>query len=274
MPAPNIVELMARMEGLQQTVETLVGAMTAQRRHEGEPQVERGPQVQERQVELQVPVRGAIHVSFSEFVKLQPPTFSGSDSSEDPQQFLDGISRVCRALGCSSQRMVQLAEFRLWDVAQAWFEAWLQGRPQGSLDATWEEFKEAFMERFLPESIRTARAREELKQLPNMTMVEYDVRFTQLSRYASYLVSTERMRIERFIDGLVRPLYRAVAPQMKTFPSYSVTVDCARMLEMKEMEAHASQERTKKHKSEGAYSGQSSGTSNKGSKPSIRRGNT
>ena len=74
------------------------------------------------------------------------------------------------------------------------------------------------------------------------------------------------MRIERFIDGLVRPLYRAVTPQMKTFPSYSATVDCARMLEMK---ARASQERTKKHKSEGAFSGQSSGTSNKGSKPQI-----
>ena len=49
------------------------------------------------------------------------------------------------------------------------------------------------MERFLPESVRRARAREfeELKQLPNMTVVEYDMRFTQLSRYAPYLVSTE-----------------------------------------------------------------------------------
>ena len=62
MLALNIVELMARMEGLQQIIETLVGAMTAQRRHEGEPQVERGPQVQERQVEPQVPIGGTIHV--------------------------------------------------------------------------------------------------------------------------------------------------------------------------------------------------------------------
>ena len=82
------------------------------------------------------------------------------------------------------------------------------------------------------------------------------------------------MRIKRFIDGPVRPLYRAVTPQMKTFPSYSAAMDYARMLEMKEIEAHASQERTKKHKSEGAYGGQSSGTSNKGSKPQIRIGNT
>ena len=42
MPTPNIVELMARMKGLQQTIETLVVVMVAQRRLEGKHQVERG----------------------------------------------------------------------------------------------------------------------------------------------------------------------------------------------------------------------------------------
>ena len=87
-------------------------------------------------------------MSFLEFVKLQSPIFSGSDVSEEPQQFLNEIGRVCRALGCSSQRTVQLAEFRLRDVAQAWFETWIQRRPQGSLNATLEEFKKVFTKRF------------------------------------------------------------------------------------------------------------------------------
>ena len=51
-------------------------------------------------VEPQVVV-GAIQVFYSEFVKLLPPTFSEVDISEDPQQFLDAIGRVCRALGCN-----------------------------------------------------------------------------------------------------------------------------------------------------------------------------
>ena len=51
---------------------------------------------------------------------------------EDPQQFRDGIGRVCKALGYSSQRIVQLAEFRPQDVAQLWFKGWLQGRPWGA----------------------------------------------------------------------------------------------------------------------------------------------
>ena len=128
--APNIIELQAEVQGLRQTVETLVGAMANQGRIGEDPPIERETRQQERHVEPQGVVMGVTHVSYSEFVKLQPPTFSGVDTAEDPQQFLDGIGRVCRALGCTSQRMVQLAEFRLRDVAQLWFESWLQGRPQ------------------------------------------------------------------------------------------------------------------------------------------------
>ena len=272
--APNIIELQAEVQGLRQTVETLVGAMANQGRIGEDPPIERETRQQERHVEPQGVVMGVTHVSYSEFVKLQPPTFSGVDTAEDPQQFLDGIGRVCRALGCTSQRMVQLAEFRLRDVAQLWFESWLQGRPQEAPEATWEEFKEAFMERFVPESVRRAKAREfeDLKQLPSMSVAEYDIKFTQLSRYAPYLVPTEKMKIERFIDGLVRPLFRAVAPQMKTFPSYAAAVDCARMIEMKEMEVRVSQERTKKFKSEGGFSGQSSGATSKRSKSQSHKG--
>ena len=61
------------------------------------------------------------------------------------------------------------------------------------------------------------------------------------------------LRIERIIDELVRPFYRVVTPLMKTSPSYLAIVDCASMLEMKEMEACASQERTKMYKTESAY---------------------
>ena len=75
------------------------------------------------------------------------------------------------------------------------------------------------------------------------------------------------MRIERFINALVRPLYKEMAPKMKSFPSYSIVVDCVKMLEIKEIEAHALQEKTKKHKTEHTYGSQSDGTFNKGSKP-------
>ena len=70
------------------------------------------------------------------------------------------------------------------------------------------------MDRFLPKGVRREKAREfkDLKQFPSITMVEYDVCFTQLSWYTPYLVPIERVRIKRFIDRLMRPLYKVVTP--------------------------------------------------------------
>ena len=46
-----------------------------------------------------------------------------------------------------------------------------------------------------------------------------------------------------------------MAPKMKSLSSYSTAMDYARLLEMKEIEAHELQEQTKKHKTEGTYGG-------------------
>ena len=50
----------------------------------------------------------------------------------------------------------------------------------------------------------------------------------------------EKMKIGRFTDRLLRPLFGMVAPPMKPFSSYTTIVDCARILEIKEMEVCAS----------------------------------
>ena len=77
---------------------------------------------------------------------------------------------------------------------------------------------------------------EDLRQVPSKSLIEYDVYFKQLLLYALHLVLIEHMRIEIFIKWLVRPLVREVVPQMKMFPCYSVIIDYAQMLKMKEME--------------------------------------
>ncbi|XP_021274769.1 uncharacterized protein LOC110409634 [Herrania umbratica] len=56
-------------------------------------------------------------VSLSTFIKLKPPSFTGSTVGEDPCRFLDIMERICRALGASSTRSVTLASFCFEDVA-------------------------------------------------------------------------------------------------------------------------------------------------------------
>ncbi|XP_017978268.1 PREDICTED: uncharacterized protein LOC108662422 [Theobroma cacao] len=78
---------------------------------------------------------------------------------------------------------------------------------------------------------------------------KYDIKFTQLAQYAPYLISTEEMKIQRFMDGLVVPLFRAVAYQ--DFNTYFVAVDCAQRIEMRTSESRAARDKAKRAKTKG-----------------------
>nr|XP_027192356.1 uncharacterized protein LOC105851108 [Cicer arietinum] len=129
-----------------------------------------------------------IEVTLPDFMKLKPPTFSGSSATEDPQQFIDILERLWRALGCSEVRAVELTSFQLIGVARDWFDIVSHGRQVGSPPLAWREFSQLFMARFLPESVRDGLAHEfeRLEQTESMTVSEYSARFTQLSRHAPY----------------------------------------------------------------------------------------
>ncbi|XP_017976442.1 PREDICTED: uncharacterized protein LOC108661959 [Theobroma cacao] len=161
------------------------------------------------------------------------------------------MEKIFKALGCSNVRSVELATFRLEDVAHEWYSSLYRGKPMDAALLTWSEFSTAFLDQFLPLSVRNARAREfeTLIQTSSMTVLEYDIKFTQLAKYAPYLVSTEEIKIQRFVDGLVEPLFRAVASQ--DFTTYSAVVDCAQRIEMRTSESRAIRDRAKKTKIEG-----------------------
>nr|XP_009776764.1 PREDICTED: uncharacterized protein LOC104226447 [Nicotiana sylvestris] len=151
---------------------------------------------------------GNKEVSLQEFLKLKSPKFTGSNSSVDPQSFLDGTLKALRAFGCSSERVVELATYKLEDMVNTWYETVLLGRPAGAAPLTWDEFTKLFKNNFLPNSLMQKYARD------------------------FEIVPTKEARVQRFIDGLVGRIYTAVAPQMKT-SSYSDVVDLARNIENK-----------------------------------------
>ncbi|XP_070046294.1 uncharacterized protein [Nicotiana tomentosiformis] len=138
----------------------------------------------------------------------------GSDNSADPKSFLDGTVKALRALGCSSERAVELVAYKLEDMANTWYETVLLGRTVGAAPLTWDEFTKLFMNHFLPESLMQKYARdfERLVQTPDMDVSTYNTKFCKLSRYAPYLVPTEEARVQRFVDGLVGRLYTVIAP--------------------------------------------------------------
>jgi len=91
-----------------------------------------------------------VNVPLNDFMKLAPPIFTGMDSSEDPERFLDDIWRRCEALGCTDHQAVSLASFRLeGDVTISWFESRKRARPVEA-QWIWKEFSSMFLDRFFP----------------------------------------------------------------------------------------------------------------------------
>ena len=68
---------------------------------------------------------------------------------------------------------------------------------------TWGEFRELFMDKFFPASIKHAKAWEfrELKQ-GRMAVLKYLAKFTKLARFGDDYVATNMAKVRKFEDGL------------------------------------------------------------------------
>ncbi|XP_047250340.1 uncharacterized protein LOC124886381 isoform X2 [Capsicum annuum] len=131
-----------------------------------------------------------------DFLKLDPPTFTESDISENPQDFIDQIQRALDVMHISSEETVELAAYRFKGKAIFWYEDWKRSRGINAPSATWKEFKEAFLDHYLPFDIRQAHADQFLNLLlGNMSVKEYSLRFNSLSRYAPNVVATMDDRV-------------------------------------------------------------------------------
>jgi len=167
--------------------------------------------IHERQLESGVDIQRDRSESSKvrEFLHLAPSLFTGSSLTEDPQDFIDHIYRVLRVMHASVTEAVELASFRLRDVAILWYEAWERSRGPDAPPAEWEDFSEAFLAHYLPREVREARLDQfiNLKQ-GTMSVRDYSHRFNSLARYAPDIVRTMRARVHRYVDGLADHLIR------------------------------------------------------------------
>ncbi|XP_070037234.1 uncharacterized protein [Nicotiana tomentosiformis] len=109
---------------------------------------------------------------------------------------------------------MELAAYKLEDMANTWYETILLRRPTGAAPLTWDEFSKLFMDHFLPDNLMQKYARdfERLVQTPDIDVSTYNTKFCKLARYAFYLVPTEEARVQKFVDGLVGRPYTTVSP--------------------------------------------------------------
>ncbi|KAH0706063.1 hypothetical protein KY285_010594 [Solanum tuberosum] len=160
-----------------------------------------------------------------DFLNLDPPSFTGSDPNEDPQDFIDQIQRTFDVMHVSGKEALELATYRLKGVAILWYEAWKQFRRTDTLSAIWKEFKKAFFDHYLPLEIREARADHFLNlHQGSLSVREYSLKFNSLARYAPNVVATMGDRVHRYVDRLDSYLVRDC-----TIASLNKDMDIARI---------------------------------------------
>ncbi|XP_070036713.1 uncharacterized protein [Nicotiana tomentosiformis] len=138
-----------------------------------------------------------------DFINLDPPVFTRADPNEDPQVFIDRMQRTLRVMKDTTIESIELASYRLQDVAVNWYESWELSRGEDAPQAIWQEFTKTFRRHYLPPEFRRARVDRFLTLWQgNMSVREYNLQFDCLPRYAPTIVDKMEDRVHRFVMGL------------------------------------------------------------------------
>jgi len=62
-------------------------------------------------------------------VGIETTEFYGSKMEEDPQEFIDEVSKVLDFVGVTQVEKAKLVAYQLKDVDQMWFSQWKEARP-------------------------------------------------------------------------------------------------------------------------------------------------
>ncbi|XP_070048589.1 uncharacterized protein [Nicotiana tomentosiformis] len=154
------------------------------------------------------------------FGRLQPPPFSGAEG-EDAQV--------------------------LWGCLQL-VGAYERRRPVGATPLTWQQFSVRFLEKFVPQPLREEMRRlfEQLCQ-GDMSVMQYEMRFSELAHHAIWLVPTDKKRIMRFIDGLSVQLRLLMTRDRVSGATFDEVVDIARHIEMVRSQERVEREAKRPH---------------------------
>ncbi|XP_070037032.1 uncharacterized protein [Nicotiana tomentosiformis] len=104
--------------------------------------------------------------------------------------------------------------------------------PVDAAPLTLTQFSEIFFREFVHQTLRNAwRIEFELLHQGTMIVLQYIIRFSELSLHAPILVSTVRERVHRFIEGLSYGLRFSMARELETGTPFQQVVEIVRRLE-------------------------------------------
>ena len=93
-------------------------------------------------------------------LKLGAKTYDGISDPEAAYLWLDRVSEIYAVMGCSEEQKVLFSRFLMEAMAKDWWDAIKRRHPTG---VAWDQFRQAFTDRFYPRSYQDAKIEEFLK---------------------------------------------------------------------------------------------------------------
>ncbi|MQL77941.1 hypothetical protein Taro_010360 [Colocasia esculenta] len=164
------------------------------------------------EAQAQVPAPQADHGGPSimeRFKRMSPPSFKAESDPLLAESWMREIKKIFRAINCTEDDKVTLATYMLQERVDVWWSSLLRTRfEDGAMEIAWDEFVRLFRAKFVQEHIQDKMEQEFLSLTQgSMTMLEYEAKFFELSKYAPHIVADERRKAKKFMMGL-RPSLR------------------------------------------------------------------
>ena len=124
----------------------------------------------------------------------------GNGNPEAAWLWLDRVNKVYRVMGCTDEQRVLFSSFLMEDRAKDWWDAVERRYPDG---ISWDQFQQEFTDIFFPQSHKDSKIEEFFKlEQKNMSISEYEKKFSELVRLVPYIQEDEVLKCKRFLSGL------------------------------------------------------------------------
>ncbi|KAL3741036.1 hypothetical protein ACJRO7_022195 [Eucalyptus globulus] len=167
----------------------------------------------EKQVQQQPEVERRPQGLVEQFLKLKPPKFSGTGSPEEAEQWIDEMERIFRLLDYNDAEKITLAEYQLEGNAKFWWRASRDMIFPPGIDINWDEFVRVFNRKHFSDCAKDKKITEFVYlEQRELTVDQYEAKFSELSRYAPRLIEDQKEKTKRFLKGLRTDIRKQLLP--------------------------------------------------------------
>jgi hypothetical protein len=155
--------------------------------------------------------QGPHETSYLDFSETRPPLFVRAEEPLEADEWIHVIEQKFGLLWCSETQKPLFAAQQLRGPASTWWGNFIAVQPAGH-QVTWDEFKLAFREHYIPEGVLHMKQEEFMKlKQGGDTVTQYLNKFNHLSQYAIDQVNIDLKKRNCFMRGLNDRMQRKMA---------------------------------------------------------------